>query len=372
MKKLDSNVEAFLALIRAGLWEQDVCLLQYGPVDFATVLSLAEQQSVIGLVAAGLEHVVDVKVPKDVLLSFIGSTLHLEQKNTAMNVFVAKLFQNLKENNIDTLLVKGQGVAQCYERPLWRACGDVDLLLDRENYDKAKLIFDKSAEFAGEENVRTNERLHQDYIINSWVVEIHGTLHTCLSRKVDRIIDKIQDKMFHNNEYREWKNGNVEIQLPAVDNDIIFVFTHILQHFFVKGVGLRQICDLSRLLWIYKDFINRDLLELRINEMGLMTEWKAFGSLIIHYLGMPENAMPFYNQAYAKKSRRLLSIVLEDGNFGNNKDYSYFTRYPSVIRKIITSWRQIMKSFKIYGVFPMDSIKFFFRFLNDGVKTIAE
>lgn len=106
--------------------------------------------------------------------------------------------------------------------------------------------------------------------------------------------------------------------------------------------------------------------------MGLMTEWKAFGSLIIHYLGMPENAMPFYNQAYAKKSRRLLSIVLEDGNFGNNKDYSYFTRYPSVIRKIITSWRPIMKSFKIYGVFPMDSIKFFFRFLNDGVKTIAE
>ena len=47
--------QAFFALLRAGLWEQEVQLQPYGEVDFAEVLELAEEQSVVGLVAAGIE-----------------------------------------------------------------------------------------------------------------------------------------------------------------------------------------------------------------------------------------------------------------------------------------------------------------------------
>lgn len=48
----------------------------------------AQEQSVVGLVAAGLEHVQDVKVPQNVALSFAGATLQLEHRNKAMNEFV--------------------------------------------------------------------------------------------------------------------------------------------------------------------------------------------------------------------------------------------------------------------------------------------
>ena len=54
---------AFVELVRAGLWETDIRLLSFDTIDFSQVLNLAEEQSVIGLVTAGLEHVVDVKVP---------------------------------------------------------------------------------------------------------------------------------------------------------------------------------------------------------------------------------------------------------------------------------------------------------------------
>ena len=55
-----------------------------------------------------------------------------------MNYFIGVLVEKMREAGIYTVLVKGQGVGQCYERPLWRSCGDVDLFFDAENYERAK------------------------------------------------------------------------------------------------------------------------------------------------------------------------------------------------------------------------------------------
>lgn len=131
---MDKNQQAFFALLR-GLWEKEVRLAPYGEIDFSAVLDLAEEQSVVGLLAAGIEHVVDGKPQKKNVLQFIGRTVQLEQRNQAMNYFIGVLVEKMREAGIYTVLVKGQGVAQCYERPLWRSCGDVDFFLDDENYE---------------------------------------------------------------------------------------------------------------------------------------------------------------------------------------------------------------------------------------------
>ena len=135
---MDDNISVFFELVRAGLWETEVRLSHYNRIDFNEVYRLAEEQSVVGLVAAGIDHIVDITVPQKIALTFVGSALQLEQRNNAMNDFVAKLTEKLHEKDIYALLLKGQGIAQCHERPLWRASGDIDLLLDGENYEKAK------------------------------------------------------------------------------------------------------------------------------------------------------------------------------------------------------------------------------------------
>lgn len=80
--------ELFLALLRAGLWEREVRLKSYGEIDFQAILNLTEQQSVVGLVVAGIEHVVDVKLRKKDMFQFIGRMVQLEQRNHAMNNFI--------------------------------------------------------------------------------------------------------------------------------------------------------------------------------------------------------------------------------------------------------------------------------------------
>ena len=72
--KTNTNTKAFFELVRAGLWEKEVRLSNYENIDFAEVYPLAEEQSVIGMVAAGIDHVVDVKVPQAWALQFAGQT----------------------------------------------------------------------------------------------------------------------------------------------------------------------------------------------------------------------------------------------------------------------------------------------------------
>lgn len=96
MQLLDNNTQAFLALVKAGLWEKEVSLSAFGEVNFREVMRLAEEQSIVGLITAGLEHVNDEKIPQEVLLQYIGSTLQIEQRNKAMNDFVADLVERMR------------------------------------------------------------------------------------------------------------------------------------------------------------------------------------------------------------------------------------------------------------------------------------
>lgn len=140
MKTKDINQQAFFELLKVGLWESENPDMRIDDTtDWYKVYQLATEQSVLGLVLAGLEHS-EVKPPKELLLQWIGEVQVIEQRNKEMNAFVAELIEKLRRNDIYALLVKGQGIAQCYEKPLWRCSGDVDLFLSYDNYKKAKTL----------------------------------------------------------------------------------------------------------------------------------------------------------------------------------------------------------------------------------------
>ena len=360
----DNTIEAFFALVRGGLWEQEVLLAPFGKVDYDEIMRLAEEQSIVGLVTAGLELVQDTKIPQENLLQFIGQTIQLEQRNKAMNQFVGAIIERMRREGIYALLVKGQGIAQCYERPLWRASGDVDLFLSNDNYNKAKKYLKPLAIRVDAENPVTQ---HQGMLIDSWDVELHGSLRSRLWGHVNRVIDMAQDSVFFEGSVRSWMNGKTQVFLPRADEDVFFVFTHILQHFYREGIGLRQICDWCRLLWSYRDSLNYGLLESRIMEAGIMSEWKVFGAFAVERLGMPVDSMPFYSTNVTPKAERLLSFIIETGNFGHNRDFSYYSNKPYLTRKVISLKRHSADICKQFFIFPLDTIRVWFSMLREGL-----
>ena len=362
MKKENTCPFVFSVLLRAGLWGDGVQLTPYEPVDFEELYELAEEQSSVGLVAAGLEKVEDRKIIKKEALPFLKRVYSVEKRNEAMNMFIGNVITKMRIAGIYAILVKGQGVAQCYERPLWRSSGDIDLFFDEDNYQRAKVYLTPLASHIDEEDT---SRLHLGMIVDSWTLELHGTMRTKISSKVDRVIDEVQRDIFQNGSVRVWRNGDVDIFLPNPNNDTIIVFTHFIHHFYVGGIGLRQISDWCRLLWVYRDTLDQALLKGRLQRMGLMNEWKAFAALAVEVLGMPDNAMPFYSDAehYRKKAMRIFDLVLEAGNLGHNKDSSYRTRYSIPIICFITFVRRLGEFLRISTIFPGNARRFFVKYV---------
>ena len=389
----DNSVDAFFALVRAGLWEKagvtlsDVFNLNEN-VDWQKVYQLSQEQAVQGLVLQGIERLKRqndrLNFPQVLLLQWIGEVQMIEQQNKDMNAFISEMFKKLRVQGINALLVKGQGIAQCYEKPLWRSCGDVDLLLSKDDYPKAKeLLMPLGVLSEPEETAKK----HLAIDIEDWTIEFHGTLHCGLSRSVDKILDEVQSDTFvgkmsdgRDKNVRVWKNGETNIPLLPAENDVLNVFTHILQHFYKGGIGIRQICDWCRLLWTFKDSLNHGVLESWIRKAKLATEWMAFGTFAVEYLGMPIEAMPLLDvrgkkvdgiceidAELRKKADKICDFILEVGNFGHNRDNSYFQEHSYFVQKCISAWRRVKDLCGHAKISPINSIRFFFGIMYNGI-----
>ena len=386
---MDNSIRAFLELVKAGLFPAhgEGLMVQeslFKDVDWEGVYQLAQEQSVQGLVLQGIDcfkvHDSRFMVPKVLLLQWIGEVQVIEQNNRSMNALIAELIERLRKNEIYALLVKGQGVAQCYEKPLWRFCGDVDLLLNADNYEKAKdlimpLASEVETDCQGSKHfgmtILDNFGTYGNGRADGWVVELHGFLRVGLPRMINRVLDDIQRDTFYGGNVRSWMNGNTQIFLLDKENDIVYVFVHFLNHFYKEGVGLRQICDWCRLLWTYRDEIDKKKIEGRIRRMGLVSEWKAFSAYAVEYLGMPIEAMPMYESStkWVKKAECINDFIMSVGNMGHNRDMSHFSNKPYLIRKCISMHRRIGDLINHARIFPLDSLRFFPNIMFNGVRS---
>ena len=373
---MTENTRVFLALIRAGLFpgqESHLVLHDYDVADWGKVYRIAQEQSVVGLVAAGIEILnvnPNLKLPLSMSLTFAGEVLQLEQRNQAMNQFIAKLVNDMRRVGIYALLVKGQGVAQCYKNPLWRACGDVDFFLSDDNYEKAKEFLIPRASSVEPEGVYGR---HLGMSIDGWVVELHGRLRCGFSGRVDRVLDEIQNETFYGGSISSWNNNGVQVFKLSKENEVFYVFAHFLGHFYKGGIGLRQICDWCRLLWVYRSELDIRKLETLVKCAGLVSEWKAFGTSAVEYLGMPFEAMPLlsqddrHNANLKKKAHRICKFILEVGNFGHNRDMSFYREGSYLGQKVKSFGRRIGDMWNHARIFPLDTMRFVPRIMWNGV-----
>ena len=170
------------------------------------------------------------------------------------------------------------------------------------------------------------------------MIELHGTLHTSLSTRVDKSIDEVQKAVFYDGKVRTWMDDRVQVLLPAADEDVFFVFTHFVKHFYKEGgVTLRQMCDWCRLLFCYSEQLDLRLLETRIKRTGLKSEWRAFAALAVDYLGMPVDKMPLYSddEKWKKKASVIVTFILKGGE-----------------------WRKWRDTVSIACIFPWNTVKF--------------
>ena len=296
--------DAFLTLLRAGLWEdqaqdtasclQDQCF-PLSAEEWSDVLLMARSQTVIGLVFSGISRLPDELMPQpEQLALWAAETDGLERRNRGMNAVLTEFAGKFIGAGLHPVLQKGQGVARLYAQPLLRRSGDIDLFFP-EPGENAKAL-----ELIRKEGIQINAAADGShcYRYRNVIVEHHpDLLDICRPAAKRKIGEEIR-------RFGYVGSGIVPgLRVPHPALNLLLLSTHILKHAMGKGIGLRQLCDYARACFVYsggnsghKDGCSgmpeatQDLWPemARIYREAGVTEWtNLLHSFVTEYLGLP-------------------------------------------------------------------------------------
>ena len=360
----------FFALLRSGLWNEVPERAPFaGGTDWEALHDLAFRQTVAPLVTDGIN-----RLPKELLPAeperldpFLRDMMATSNRNHVLDAFVPKLFDALA--GIPVVLVKGQSLALDYPDPERRQPGDIDLLLLPSSYETAKdILLPKATTVLDEEK----EIWHQGMRFRSVEVEIHGSISTLMSRKLDRKLAALLEEQFDGRPFPAVSIGGAEIPVPDADFNAVYIFVHFLQHYWSGGVGLRQLVDWMTFVSVHKRDIHPVVLEVRLKDLGLLRLWKVFTGFAQEYLGCPVEKLPLAAAPDPGKNARIWRYIRRCGNFGKNVDRSRGEE-SYLVRKVHSLWRLVVADrLRHFRVFPQESVRFFLGAFGYGLQRLAK
>lgn len=360
----------FFALLRSGLWNEVPERVPFvAGTDWEALYRLAFEQTVVPLVTDGINRLPREFLPADPerLDPFLGDLMMTAQRNRLLDSFIPGLFSALE--GIPVVLIKGQALAQDYPEPERRQPGDIDVLLLPSSYEAAKAVLLPKATKVLEEE---REIWHQGMRFRSIEVEVHGSIGTLMSRKLDRKLAALLEDQFDGRSFPQVTIGGKGIPVPDADFNAVYVFVHFLHHYWSGGVGLRQFVDWMTFISVHKRDIHPVILEKRLADLGLLRIWRVFTGFAQEYLGCPAEKLPLAAEPDAGKDARIWRYIRHCGNFGKNVDRTR-KEEPYLVRKVHSFWRLVVADrLRHFPVFPKESIRFFLGAFGYGLQRLAK
>lgn len=367
-----NTIEQFFALIRSGLWGGKAASSPFdGGADWEALLRLASMQSLTGIFADGAGTLPrELMPPAETARRLFVTVESIRRANRRLDAVLAELEAGLRREGIEGILLKGQGVARAYLHPELRMCGDIDLYPGKgDAYLRCCEIVRSLGESEGRED---ESEKHFHFNRRGCSIEIHSHVMLAADPFVNRRLQRWTDEMLDDpSKLRHVEINGVEVNLPPVDFDAVFILQHIANHLLKGGIGLRQLCDWSRYLHVHAAEIDRARLGNNLRTFRLMNCWQLFGWLAVNRLGLPEAEMPFYSPRHEKRALRCLRIILRKGNFGHydkaarrNLDINF------ILRKMQTCLIVIGQHAELLRVIPAEVLRHLPWYLLDGIKRL--
>ena len=162
----------FLELLKAGMWGRKPHVPQ-GFAEWTKVVMSAKSQSVLGVVAQVMLSDEDVssQLPQDMKARLKKFLMNNLLTHNLLNNTLIKVVSTLREGGVESVLLKGQGLARNYPQPELRQCGDIDLYVGLENGERVHDLLSPIAEKVdGKEYITVGKHYHVQHAVVKLVV----------------------------------------------------------------------------------------------------------------------------------------------------------------------------------------------------------
>lgn len=226
-----------------------------------------------------------------------------------------------EEEGISSVVLKGSAAAIYYPRPEYRCMGDIDIIVDKEDYDKAFACLCDNG-YIHDKGSGMYKRHESFYSSEGTEVELHRYFSDRFESDKEKILDEYILSAVYKREQKELNDFSFYM-LPPLENGLVLL-VHIAHHL-STGLGLRQILDWMAYVETHLDdvFWKEQFCE-AAEKVGLKALAETTTLLCKEYLGL-DKTVTWCNQADKELADDLLEYILDKGNFGRRDSVSNLT-----------------------------------------------
>lgn len=359
---MNHNSNIFFSLLRYAI-STSTKLPPMSYFDLLEAFEIAKKQSLVGIVFSALnkgnikptdknEHGEEYE---DLIMEWMGENVKIVRRNDKLNNDVADVTKCLDINGFETCLLKGQGNALLYPNPSARTAGDIDLWVRTKKHINLEKDIEEAIRF-----VRTNSNNNCKTIYhhidglewNGTEVELHYRPHFMqnflYNARLQRFFFEYADEQFKH----FVKIGSAKVAEPTLEFNIVFQISHIYQHLFKEGIGLRQVLDYFYVLKAYnagnkKKSTNWNLL---LDNLGLLNIAGAIMWILEVKFGMKRDWAIV--AADEKRGRFVLNEILQGGNFGKYDERNARFGHSKFGRNI----QRLVRDLRLVRYFPSEAL----------------
>jgi hypothetical protein len=309
MVKVD---KLFFELLQVAFGNRDRLSCIPSAEEWGGLYDESERQAVTGFLLLGFERLPAEQRPsQEILLQWIGVGQMIEQQNRLLDERCKWLLDKLKNAGLDGTILKGQGMAQLYDKELrsQRQSGDIDVYVN--------CGIRKALAFAKSQGLKDVEWDYKHLHLNLWddiEVEMHYRVEVLLNLWKNRRLQK----WFRDNDALLFDDDN-GLTTPSSLFNVFYILLHIYRHFLYEGVGFRQIVDYYFVL----KAVNSEKLDVSysleaVSKFGMVRFAKGLMWVMQQALGMPREWMMW--EPDENEGRYILEEVMAGGNFGHHDE----------------------------------------------------
>ena len=346
---MENTQDLFLELLRSGLWGTSPTPAHFVHADWDAVFKLADIQTVGTIVLDGVALLPkDVHPPLGIKMRRIGAMQQVERTNALHRKTLAAIHATLAKEGIREVYMKGQMVGMRYPNPLHRQPGDIDFAVARQDFPKAL----QALSSIGKVDFGMACEHHGMAWINGIVVEPHYKVHTFQRPSTDRAMQAMFGEVFPNHLASIHMDG---CDLPSFPPtfESVFLVSHMVNHVYSEGLGLRQIVDYAMFLHqCGKDIVVEQHTDY-LRRMRMYRAWRLFACICHRYLGaeLPAFVEPF-SRREKDMAQRLFDDVMRVGNFGRGE---YVFQYGGLADALRNYLWVVGRCFSLYFVCPSEA-----------------
>lgn len=339
--------ERLFELLRAELWGTSLSFSQLSHTEFEELMAMANEQTVTGLVGDSLIKN-NIKLEREDALGLYAKIKAIEKANARVNENLVSFVNFMERKGIDYIIVKGQVVGALYPNPNVRMSGDVDLYFVGDNYTKIKGLVEQRL---GKQLSKLSDGKHVEFEVNGVIFELHNKLSRLATRKHQEYWDQMIDNAILEKTETVSIAGK-EIKTLSATYNAMYIFVHLFYHMTASGVGLRQLCDWAMVLANVSASIDKEKLETILKELGYYKAYKAMGTFIVKYLGLPEETFPFtLDEKDRKWVETIKKNILKRGNFGRS---GRKVKNIGVLHSLETGYLNMAQTLTFYRLAPKE------------------